>query len=105
MIGPRVIAGPRFCLVPHSLATELYCSFNGGEPEATCILRGGEVRLLSKGCRKVGENNLSALRAYCRVICLGFLCSSFHFPLVLWRELFSFLVENIPLFSTNLLQI
>jgi len=52
-----------------------------------------------------GEKNLSALRAYCRVTCLGVLYSSFHFPLVLWPEVFSFLDENIPLFSTNLLQI
>ena len=63
------------------------------------------MRLLSKGCRKVSEKNLSAVRAYCRVTCLGVLFSSFHFPLVLWRELFSFLGENIPLVSTNLLQI
>ena len=63
------------------------------------------MKLLSKGCRKVGEKNLSAFRAYCRVIFLGFLYSSFHFPLVLWRELFSFLGEKIPSFSTNLLQI
>ena len=63
------------------------------------------MRLLSKGFREVGEKNLSALSAYCRVTCLGVLFSSFHFPLVLWRELFSFLGENIPLFFTNLLQI
>jgi len=31
MIGPRVTAGPRSCLVPHSLATELRCSFSSGE--------------------------------------------------------------------------
>ena len=33
MIGPQVIAGPRFCLVPHSLGTELCCSFSGREPK------------------------------------------------------------------------
>jgi len=60
---------------------------------------------LLSGCRKVGEKNLSALRAYCRVICLGVLYSRSHFPLVLWRELFSFVGVNIPLFSTNMLEV
>ena len=46
-------------------------------------LFGGEVRLLSKGCRKVDEKNLSASRAYCHVICLGVLYSNFCFPFIL----------------------
>jgi len=33
MIGPRIISGPCFCLVPRSLAKGLCCAFSSGETE------------------------------------------------------------------------
>ena len=57
-------------------------------------------------CRKVVEKLVKRICQHWELIAVSLVSasfSSFHFPLVLWRELFS-LSENIS-FSTNLLQI
>ena len=55
MIEREVIAGPRFCLVAHSLATELRCSFSSGKTETAIlsITRTENVGPLVEGIRSL----------------------------------------------------
>jgi len=55
MIGPLVIAGPRFCLVPQALATELCFSFSSGEPERSSYDKHYHDR---DGCSVIGRHKV-----------------------------------------------